>query len=143
MKAASARLAVLGICVLIAAALLPGAVFAAGPGFMQSEPGGPGSRLGGMAGTIDVQTGSVDANITLGEGSLALNWSLANSEPQGQAALIVPSQFGLSLTTASGSVDTFDVCGVVGPQAVNVSGQRGSGVHVGFRNTENDATPCA
>src|ERR1700748_1220044 len=78
-----------------------------------------------MAGSIDVQRGSVSGQLMLERGSLSLQASLPDTGLEGQLAVVVPSQFGLTLGTSTGAVSNFSVCTVVGPQEVTVSGVRG------------------
>jgi hypothetical protein len=102
----------------------------------------PAPNLESMAGSIDLQRGSLTGQVSLERGNVSVQASLPDSGLEGQMALVVPSQFGLTLGTSSGAVSNFSVCGVIGPQEVTVSGARGGGLHLDFRKPQDDASAC-
>ena len=102
----------------------------------------PPPNLESMAGSLDLQRGSLSGQLSLQRGNLAVQASLPETGLEGQLALVVPSQFGLTLGTSSGAVSNFSVCTVIGPQEVTVNGARGGGLHLEFRNPQGDPSAC-
>lgn len=117
------------------------AVQAAGP---TAPYAGPEAALGQtLNGSIDVQRGSVNGEVTLGRGNVGLNAQLADTGPQGRFMLEVPGQFALAVSAADGSIAGSTICGVVGSQELTASAGRGDGLHLDFHNADNDPSACA
>jgi hypothetical protein len=95
-----------------------------------------------LSGGINLQSDSMDAQVTLERGSVAVNASLTDSGPEGQVTLTAPGLFSLKVSTANGSMQAA-ACGVIGQQEIAVNGGPGNGVHLQFQAVADSSTACA
>ena len=125
------------LVVLVLGMAWPLAVYAAGP-----ATDGPQLQSNPMTGAIDVQRGSVAAQVAFERAELALNAKLTDAGPEGRFSIATPFPFVATVTAANGNVDA-QVCGVVGSQAASIGGGLGSGLRIEFRNADTDPAACA
>ena len=130
------------LLVLAVAAVLPVSALAAA----DAQPGsGAGLRnlaQNPFAGSVSVQPGSVDGQVMLDAGSVAVRASLADPGIDGQLHVTVPDHFVGTLTTANTGLSyDLSACG----QGVNL-GIRGtsiSDVHLSFSDTASNPDVCS
>jgi hypothetical protein len=109
--------------------------------------GDPQPSLGGEAqepfgGTIDVQRGAINGQVTLDSLAVSLSGSLSDPGVEGELQVTIPRQFAGSASAANGALSySLAVCGA--GVAFGLRGSSGSELHVAFHDADADPNACS